>query len=64
MVEAKVKILIDSELRKWNHSIVEGIFIQEEAELIKNLPLPTEECEDSLFWPFTHNKVYNSKSRY
>ena len=64
LAEARVKILIDSELRQWNHGMVEGIFVQEEAELIKNLPLPIETCEDSLFWPFTHNGVYNSKSGY
>ena len=44
--------------------MVEGIFVQEEEELIKNFPLPTETYEDSLFWPFTHNEVYNSKSGY
>ena len=44
--------------------MVEGIFVQEEAELIKKFPLPTETYEDSLFWPFTHNEVYNSKFGY
>ena len=44
--------------------MVEGIFVQEEVELIKNLHLPTETCEDNLFWPFTHNGVYNSKFEY
>ena len=64
LAEARVEILIDSELRQWNHGMMEGIFFQEEAELIKNLHLPTETYEDSLFWPFTHNGVYNSKFGY
>ena len=64
LAEAKIELLIDSEPREWNHSMVEGIFIQEEVELIKNLPLPSVACEDNLFWPFTHNGVYNSKSGY
>ena len=49
LAEARVKILIDGETRKWNHSAIEGIFVQEEAELIKKLPLPNDEHEDSLF---------------
>ena len=64
LAEARVEILIDGETRKWNHSIIDGIFVQEEAKLIKKLPLPNDECEDSLFWPFTHNGIYNSKSGY
>lgn len=30
----------------------------------KKLPLPDFECEDSLFWPFTYNGIYNSKTGY
>ena len=35
-----------------------------EANLIKTIPLSLCEAEDTLFWPFTNNGVYNSKSGY
>ena len=35
-----------------------------EADLIKTIPLSLCEAEDTLFWPFTNNGVYNSKSGY
>ena len=33
-------------------------------ELIKKFPLAKSKCEDNLFWPFTNNGIYNSKSGY
>ena len=46
-------MLIDKETRQWNHEAIDGIFTQEEADLIKCLPLARVVSEDSLFWPFT-----------
>ncbi|KAL0002556.1 hypothetical protein SO802_016337 [Lithocarpus litseifolius] len=40
------------------------MFTPEEAELIKSIPLSRCEVEDTLFWPFTSNGVYTSKSGY
>ncbi|KAL0014696.1 hypothetical protein SO802_001765 [Lithocarpus litseifolius] len=64
MVGAKVDILIDETTRQRNHELIDGIFIPEEANLIKTIPLSRQEAEDRLFWPFTHNGPYTSKSGY
>ena len=64
MAGAKVDILIDERTRQWNHELIEGIFIPEEADLIKTIPLSQQEAEDTLFWPFTHKGSYTSKSGY
>ena len=35
-----------------------------EADMIKAIPFSPCEAEDSLFWPFINNGIYNSKSEY
>ena len=42
--------------------MIEGIFILEEADLVKAILLSQQDAEDSLFWPFTYNGSYTSKS--
>ena len=64
MADARVEVLIDEGTHRWNHSVIEGVFIPEEAELIKSLPLPQQRVEDRLFWPFTQTGTYTSKSGY
>ena len=44
--------------------MIDGLFSPQEAELIKSIPLSRCAAEDTLFWPFTSNGVYSSKSRY
>ena len=44
--------------------MIDGIFTLLEAELIKAIPLSQCEAEDSLFWHFTNNGIYTSKSGY
>ena len=60
----KVAILIEENSRQWNHELIDGIFTPLEAELIKAIPLSQCEAEDNLFWPFTSNGIYSSKSGY
>ena len=57
-------MLIDKETRQWNHKVIDGIFTQEEANLNKHLPLARVVSDDSLFWPFAQNGIYNCKSGY
>ena len=64
LADAKVAILIEENSRQWNHELIDGIFTPLEAELIKSLPLSLCEAEDNLFWPFTSNGTYSSKSGY
>ena len=64
MVGAKVEILIKEETRQWDYNLINGMFTPEEADLIKSIPLSRCEAEDTLFWPFTSNVIYISKSGY
>ena len=64
MAGATVDILIDETTRQWSHELIDGIFIPEEADLVKIILLSRQEVEDSLFSPFTHNGSYTSKSGY
>lgn len=64
MEGAKVEILIDEATHHWNHAVIDVIFIPEKVELIKSIPLPQQEVEDNLFWPFTQTGSYTSKSGY
>ena len=41
-----------------------GFFAPQEAEEIKNIPLAREATEDSLYWPWEHNRRFSCKSRY
>ena len=64
LADANVAILIEENSRQWNNKLIDGIFTPLEAELIKALPLSQCEAEDNLFWPFTSNGIYSSKSGY
>ena len=64
LADAKVATLIDETSRQWNHEMINGIFTPLEAELIKAIPLSQCEAADNLFWPFTNNGIYTSKSKY
>ena len=43
-----VDCLINSKTRTWNHEMIEGIFIPQEAEIIKKIPLSRKEAVDYL----------------
>lgn len=48
--DARVKeLFIDGEL-KWNVSLIHRIFIEEEAETIKKIPISSRGLEDKIFW--------------
>ena len=46
------------------HRPGEWTFLEEDAELIKKIPLSKKVTEDVLYWPFSSNGVYRSKSSY
>ena len=57
-------ILIDPQTRQWNVEMMEGLFNEEEAELIKQIPLSRSATEDTLFWPYSSNGLFSCKSGY
>ena len=61
MEEVTVECLINADTRSWNEEMIDGIFIPQEAELIKKIPLSWFEVDDSLFWPLSPNGQYSCK---
>ena len=43
---------------------MDGLFMEEDAELIKSMSLSLVDAEDVIFWPYTNNVVYTCKSGY
>ena len=47
--EAKVEVLINEATRTWNENIIDGLFVPDEAALIKKIPLSKHPTEDKLY---------------
>lgn len=62
--DATVSILIDHDLCRWREDEVDRLFIQEEASIIKAIPLSFSNKSDMVFWPRSHDGVYSVKSGY
>lgn len=62
--DAKVSDLINPVPRKWEEHLLQGLFIPQEVELIKSIPLCHAFIEDKLKWPFTPTGQYIVKSGY
>ena len=46
-----VDSLIDSNTRIWNEELIDGLFVEEDAKLIKKISLSRVATEDTLYWP-------------
>nr|POE77095.1 hypothetical protein CFP56_65638 [Quercus suber] len=53
---------IDPNTRKWNEELINGLFVEKDAELIKKIPLSRVETEDTLNWPYSTSSHYTCKS--
>ncbi|KAL0008987.1 hypothetical protein SO802_010489 [Lithocarpus litseifolius] len=62
--ETTVDVLINEDSQTWNEHLIAGLFVPEEAELIKKIPLSRHPTEDKLFWPWTQSGKYSCKSRF
>ena len=59
-----VEVLINEENRTWNDEVLAGLFVPEEVELIKRIPLLKHPTENKLYWSWTQNGQYTYKSGY
>ena len=59
-----MEVLINEAMRTWNENIIDGLFVLDEATLIKKIPLLKHPTEDKLCWPWTQNGQYSYKSGY
>ena len=62
--EATVDKLIKEDTRTWDEDVIDGIFVIEEAALIKSSPLSRYPTENKLFWPWIQTGKYTCKSGY
>ena len=56
--------LIDPNTRQWQTDIMDGLFVEADAEIIKKIPLSQLATDDVLYWPFSSNGDYSCKSGY
>ena len=59
-----VATLFDPITRRWNEELVDGLFVTEDADLIKKIPLSRNAAEDTLYWPYSPTGNYSCKSGY
>ena len=59
-----VATLFDPITRSWNEELVDGLFVIEDANLIKKITLSRNAAEDNLYWPYTPSGNYSCKSGY
>ena len=64
MDDCSVAVLINESARRWKEELIDGIFSQEEATLIKKIPLSRRVSEDVLIWPYTQDGQYTCKTGY
>ena len=56
--------LIDQTTKQWHTDLVDGLFVEEDVELIKKIPLSKTVKEDVLYWPYSSNGEYRCKTGY
>jgi hypothetical protein len=62
--QACVAKLIDHDTRKWKGVFISEIFSEEEAMLIKCIPLSPFPAEDRIIWSGTKNGIFSVRSAY
>jgi len=63
-VDVTVSNLIDPDTKSWNSSLISDIFMEEEAQLICNIPLSPLQSPDKMIWRCTKNDHFSVRSAY
>ena len=56
--------LIDPIKWEWISELVDGLFVPEDADIIKKIPLSCAASEDKFYWPYSSDEIYTCKSGY
>lgn len=56
--------LIDPVTRRWNEELVDRLFVVEDVEMIKKIPLSRSVAKDTLYWPYSSSGHYTCRFGY
>lgn len=59
-----VEDLIDQDTKEWNINLINEIFLKEEADVIRQIPLIQTGRPNKMIWRDTTNGLFNVKSAY
>lgn len=62
MSAATVDVLFDPETKQWNNDMLDGLFIPQEADIIRSIPLACVDAKEKLYWPLFQDGQYTCKS--
>lgn len=62
--ELRVSDLIDFEGQRWNEEVLREVFVEDEQQLVLDLPLSPSWPRDLLYWWPTSNGIYSVRSAY
>jgi hypothetical protein len=62
--QAQVFELIDQDTRQWKGNLVSKIFFEEEAKVIKSIPISPITTKDKFIWLCTKNGIFSVRSAY
>jgi hypothetical protein len=62
--KARVSMLIDKDLTRWDQNKLEDLFAAEEVEAIAFIPLSCTNQEDIMIWRGSTNGIFSVKSAY
>jgi hypothetical protein len=61
---ARVLELIDHDTRRWKDDMILRIFLDDEAKIIRSIPLSPLPTEDRIIWRGTENGIFSIRSAY
>jgi hypothetical protein len=61
---ARVAEIIDHDTRRWKDDLISQVFMDDEAKIIKSIPLSPLPAEDSIIWRGTKNGNFSIQSSY
>ena len=59
-----VSALIDHEAKTWKSDLIDQIFLQSEAEIIRQIPISLCNSPDKVIWRCTSNGIFSVRSAY